>query len=482
MLISGYQPVIGLEVHAQLTTQTKLFCNCATAFGAQPNSQTCPVCLGMPGALPVPNHKAIHCAVKLGLALGDQPARTSIFARKNYFYPDLPKGYQITQFEDPVVAGGSLTIDLADGNTKTIAITRAHLEEDAGQSSHEGWPQSQTKSYVNLNRAGIPLLEIVSEPQLHSPEEAYAYLVALRRLVRYLGICDGNMEEGNFRCDANVSIRPEGTKTLGTRTELKNLNSFNNVRRAIQHEIMRQVTLVSQGEQVIQATLLWDVDSQSTKVMRTKEDAHDYRYFPDPDLPPLVVDQSLVDTLAQEMPELPRARYLRFQEAFGLSAEDANLLTSEKELANYFEATLGFGAPAKLAANWIKSELLRDLKSLEEGIQASPISPQQLSQLLALIADNTISGKIAKSVFAEMFATGKDAQTIVDAKGLRQITNTGELETIVQKLITDFPDQVAQFRDGKTKVFGFFVGQAMKATKGKANPQLINELLKKHLS
>lgn len=477
MIISGFQPVIGLEVHAQLTTQSKLFCGCETTFGAAPNAQTCPVCLGLPGALPVPNEAAIRCAIKLGLALGDHPARTSIFARKNYFYPDLPKGYQITQFAHPVVAGGSLSIDLPDGTVKTIAITRAHLEEDAGQSSHDGWPQSKTKSYVNLNRAGTPLLEIVSEPEIHSAEEAQAYLIALRKLVRYIEICDGNMEEGSFRCDANVSIRPAGSTTLGTRTELKNLNSFNNVRRAIEHEIHRQITLVTQGEEVIQATLLWDVDSQSTRIMRTKEDAHDYRYFPDPDLPPLTVAEEWVAEVAREIPELPRARYLRFQETLQLSSDDALLLTSEKELADYFEEVLAHGANPKLAANWIKTELLREMKGLEQGIGKSPISAKQLAGLIALIQDKTISGKIAKDVFSEMVVSGKDPETIVQARGLRQITDRAALEAVVARLIADFPDQVAQYREGKSKVFGFFVGQAMRATKGKANPQLINDLL-----
>jgi len=481
MTVSGYQPVIGLEVHAQLTTKTKLFCGCATTFGSAPNDQTCPVCLGLPGALPVPNRAAITCAIKFGLAIGDNPARQSIFARKNYFYPDLPKGYQITQYEHPVVAKGQLTIDLPDGEEKTVAITRAHLEEDAGQSSHEGWPQSKTKSYVNLNRAGIPLLEIVSEPEIHSPEEAYAYLVALRNLVRYLGICDGNMEEGSFRCDANVSIRPAGTEKLGTRTELKNLNSFNNVRRAIKHEIDRQITVLSQGGKIIQATLLWDVDSQSTKVMRTKEDAHDYRYFPDPDLPPLTVDASMVAAVQPDMPELPRARFLRLQETYQLSPADARLLTSEQDLADYFEATAGAGAQPKLAANWIKAELLRDMKGIDAGMAASPIKPEQLAGLIRLIQDGTISGKIAKDVFAEMFAKGLDAEVIVERRGLKQITDSDALTDLVDQLMADFPDQVAQYRDGKTKVFGFFVGQAMKATKGQANPKIINELLREKL-
>lgn len=482
MTIAGYQAVIGLEVHAQLNTKAKLFCGCSTAFGGQANGQTCPVCLGFPGALPVPNEAAILCAIKLGLALGDYPARTSIFARKNYFYPDLPKGYQITQFERPVVERGTLTIDLEDGTTKTINITRAHLEEDAGQSTHDGMPQSKNKSYVNLNRAGVPLLEIVSEPEIHSADEAYAYLVELRKIVRYLDICDGNMEEGSFRCDANVSIRPMGSTTLGTRTELKNLNSFNNVKRAIQHEIDRQITLVSQGEQVIQATLLWDVDSQKTKVMRTKEDAHDYRYFPDPDLPPLLVEKALVEEIATTIPELPRAKYLRFLKDYLLSPEDARLLTSELDLAEYFEATLAEGAKPKLAANWIKGELLRELKGHTAGVTTCPIPPKRLARLIALIQDGTISGKIAKDVFSDMFQTGDDADTIVARRGLRQITDEDALRTVVKELIDHFPDQVTQYRGGKEKVFGFFVGQAMKATKGKANPKLINQFLRDALN
>ena len=478
----GYEAVIGLEVHAQLMTRSKLFCGCSTTFGADPNDQTCPVCLGMPGVLPVLNRKAVDYAIRFGLAIGNNPEGSSIFARKNYFYPDLPKGYQISQFEQPVVGRGTITIELEDGSTKDIGVTRAHLEEDAGQSSHEGWPQSNKKSYVNLNRAGIPLLEIVSEPDLRSAEEAYAYLTELKAIVQYLDICDGNMEEGSLRCDANVSVRPYGQKEFGTRTELKNLNSFNNVRRAIQHEIDRQITILTQGGEVQQCTLLWDVDAQKTRVMRTKEDSHDYRYFPDPDLPPLKVAAEEVTAAQEAMPELPRTKYLRFLGDYGIPRLDARNLVSDKKLARYYEDAVSTCNNPKAVANWIMSELMRELKNLDEGIEACPVSSAHLAGLISLIDNKTISGKIAKEVFADMFRTGKDPETIIREKGLVQITDEHALEEVVRKVLEANPSQVADYRNGKTKIYGFFVGQAMKATRGKGNPGLINKILKKLLA
>jgi len=481
MQAMGYEAVIGLEVHAQLKSESKLFCGCSTVFGAEPNTHTCPVCLGMPGALPVLNGRAVDMAVKLGLAIDNDPAGRSVFARKNYFYPDLPKGYQITQFEHPVIGRGQITIELESGETKSVTIRRAHLEEDAGQSHHEGWPQSDRKSYVNLNRAGIPLLEIVSEPEIHSPEEADAYLRELRAILQYLDVCDGNMEEGSLRCDANVSVRPIGTTGLGTRTEIKNMNSFNNVRRGIQYEVERQIAVLSQGGEIEQCTLLWDVDSQTTKVMRGKEDAHDYRYFPEPDLMPLEVPSEQVARARETMPELPRARYLRFVEGYGLTRPDAIRLVSEKPLAEYYERVANTAGNAKAAANWVMSELLRELKGVEGGIHACPIAAEDLAALIKLIDAGQISGKIAKGVFAEMIASGESPGAVIERKGLVQINDTDELGRIIDEILAANQSQVADYRDGKTKIFGYFVGQTMKATRGKANPGLVNQLLRQRL-
>lgn len=481
MATMGYEAVIGLEVHAQLLTDSKLFCKCSTKFGADPNDHTCPICLGMPGVLPVLNDKAVDMAIKFGLAIDNNPRGTSVFARKNYFYPDLPKGYQITQFEQPVVGRGSITIELEDGTTKVIGVTRAHLEEDAGQSVHDGMPQSRSKSYVNLNRAGVPLLEIVSEPEIHSPEEAYAYLTELKAIVQYLGINDGNMEEGSLRCDANVSVRPIGQKKLGTRTELKNLNSFNNVRRAIQHEIDRQVTTITQGGEIEQCTLLWDAEAQTSRVMRTKEDSHDYRYFPEPDLPPVFVSDERVAGHEATMPELPRQKRERFINEYGIPKNDVRLLVSDKELGFYFEEAAHTSNNPKATANWIMTELLRLLNDSGDDLADCKIAPKQLGDLIKAIDSKVISGKIGKAIIKEMFATGKDPDAIIEEKGLKQITDTGALEAVVQGVLDRCPDQVAQYREGKTKVFGFLVGQCMKETRGKGNPGVVNDLLKKLL-
>ena len=481
MQAMGYEAVIGLEVHAQLLTRSKLFCKCSTTYGAEPNNQTCPVCLGMPGVLPVLNEKATEYAIRFGLAINNNPQGTSVFSRKNYFYPDLPKGYQITQFEHPVVGAGSLTIELDDGTTRDVAITRAHLEEDAGQSHHEGWPQCNKKSYVNLNRAGVPLLEIVTEPDIHSPDEAFAYLRELKDILVHLEICDGNMEEGSMRCDANVSVRPIGTSKLGTRTEIKNLNSFNNVRRGIYYEIERQITVLTQGGEVEQCTLMWDVDSQSTKMMRGKEDSHDYRYFPEPDLLPLTLSEERVAKVRAEMPELPRKKYRRFIDDYGLIRPDAQRLISEKALASYYERVADHSGNPKAACNWIMSELLRELKAHEGGLQDCKIQPKQLGDLIRLIDAGSISGKIGKEVFAAMYATGKDPKTVIEEKGLVQITDEGALDKVIEEILAAHESQVADYRAGKTKIMGFFVGKVMKATRGKGNPGTVNKILRARL-
>ncbi len=478
----GYEAVIGLEVHAQLATATKIFCSCATEFGAEPNDQTCPVCLGLPGSLPVLNREVITFAAKFGHAVGAQINDHSVFARKNYFYPDLPKGYQISQYDQPIVSNGHLEISLQNGGKKNVRIARAHLEEDAGQSVHDGMPQSQNKTYINLNRAGIPLLEIVTEPDLSSPDEVYEYLTELKSILQYLEICDGNMEEGSLRCDANVSIRPIGQKKLGTRTEMKNLNSFNHVRRAVQHEIDRQIAVVLQGGVVDQVTLLWDAESQRSRVMRGKEESHDYRYFPDPDLLPIVLDQAANSELANRLPELPQVKRKRFIEDFELPQIDAHILTNDKHLAAYFEAALRHNCSPKLVANWMLTELLRELKGLDHGIDRCPIAATDLGRMVALIEGGEISGKMGKQLFRLMFDTGKAPDKLLVEHGMVQIKDETILIGIVEKTLGQYEDQVEQYRSGKTKVLGFLVGQIMRETKGKANPNLVNQLLIERLN
>jgi len=474
IVVMEFEPVIGLEIHAQLKTRSKIFCGCSTEFGAEPNTHVCPICLGMPGVLPVLNKKVVEYALRMAIATHCRIPPESRFARKNYFYPDLPKGYQISQYELPIALGGYIDIELS-GYEKRIGITRIHMEEDAGKLLHD---PDQSFSRVDLNRTGVPLIEIVSEPDMRSPEEAGAYLRKLRSFLRYLDICDGNMEEGSFRCDANVSIRPAGTEPLGTRTELKNLNSFKHVEKAIAYEINRQKVVVMDGGRIFQETLLWNPDKGQTTSMRSKEDAHDYRYFPDPDLLPLTVDDDWVQQITQSLPELPDAKRERFLAAYGLPAYDAEVLTTSRELADYFESCLENYANAKQVSNWIMGSLLALLNAEGKDIQQSPISPQALAALLKLIDGNVISGKIAKTVFDEMARTGKPPETIVQEKGLVQVTDSSEIEQIVQKVLAKNPIEVSDYQNGKEKVFGFFVGQVMRETKGKANPQRVNEILK----
>ncbi len=471
-----FETVIGLEIHAQMKTKSKIFCGCSTEFGAPPNTHTCPVCLGMPGSLPVLNRKVVESAIKLGLSTDSTLNRNNRFARKNYFYPDLPKGYQISQFELPICEHGSVEIEV-DGQHKTIGITRIHMEEDAGKLVHD---DREPVSYVDLNRTGTPLLEIVSEPDLRSPEEAAAYLKKLHAIVRYLDICDGNMQEGSFRCDANISLRPVGQKEFGTRTELKNMNSFKNVQLALEYEIRRQRDVLMDGGQVIQQTLLWDPDQGRTESMRGKEEAHDYRYFPDPDLIPVVLDEEWIDGVRQQLPELPDKRRLRFVRDFELTDYDAEILTSSRELADYFEEAYRQYGNAKKLSNFIGTELLREYGP--ERIGECPVRAGQLARLLLLIEDGKISGKIAKTVFAEMLVSGSDPESIVKEKGLVQMSDEGELVAMVREIVAANPEQVQQFREGKTKVIGFFVGQLMQKTKGQANPQLANKLFQQELN
>ncbi|HEY3859179.1 MAG TPA: Asp-tRNA(Asn)/Glu-tRNA(Gln) amidotransferase subunit GatB [Gammaproteobacteria bacterium] len=473
-----WETVIGLEVHTQLLTKSKIFSGASTEFGALPNSQACLVDLAYPGVLPVMNKEAARMAVKFGLAVSAGIAPRSVFARKNYFYPDLPKGYQISQYELPVVAKGHLDIELDDGTVKRIGITRAHLEEDAGKSLHEGFGK---QTAVDLNRAGTPLLEIVSEPDMRSAKEAVAYLKKLHSLVTYLGICDGNMQEGSFRCDANVSVRRKGEAKFGTRAELKNINSFRFVEKAIHFEVARQIELIEAGGKVVQETRLYDSDKDETRSMRAKEEANDYRYFPDPDLLPLDIAPELIDEVRQSLPELPDAKKQRFVSAYGLSAYDAGLLTAGRDLADFYEAVVKESGEGKLAANWVMGEFSAALNRDGKEIAASPVSATLLAGMLKRIHDNTISGKIAKEVFEAMWAGEGDADAIIGKKGLKQITDSGALEKVIDQVMAANPSQLADFRAGKDKLFAFFVGQVMKATQGKANPVQLNELLQKKL-
>jgi aspartyl-tRNA(Asn)/glutamyl-tRNA(Gln) amidotransferase subunit B len=479
--MADWEVVIGLEIHAQLATKSKIFSGSPTAYGAPPNTQADLVDLAYPGVLPVLNAEALRMAIKFGLAIGAKIARRSIFARKNYFYPDLPKGYQISQYEDPVVGKGAITILLDDGAVKTIGVTRAHLEEDAGKSLHEGLANA---SGIDLNRAGTPLLEIVSEPDMRSAKEAVAYMKKIHTLVRYLEICDGNMQEGSFRCDANVSVRPRGAAKLGTRAEIKNLNSFRFVEKAIQYEVARQIELIEAGGRVVQETRLYDSDKHETRSMRSKEEANDYRYFPDPDLLPVQVEDALIDAVRGSLPELPDEKAARFAREFGLSAYDAGVLSASREMGGYFEAVVGaLGArQAKLAANWVMGELSSALNRDNVEISASHVAPQALAGLLARIVDETISGKIAKDVFESMWSEGKSADAIIEEKGLRQITDSSAIEGVIDSVIAANPKQLAEYLSGKDKLFDFFVGQVMKATRGKANPAQLNELLKAKLA
>ena len=473
-----YEAVIGLEVHAQLLTDSKIFCGCSTQFGAEPNSHTCQICLGMPGVLPVLNKKVVEYAMKMAMATNCRINPKSVFARKNYFYPDLPKGYQISQYDRPLAEFGYMDIEV-NGDKKRIGITRIHMEEDAGKLLHDEFSPS---SYVDFNRTGVPLIEIVSEPDIRSPEEASAYLRRLHETLVYLEICDGNMEEGSFRCDANVSLRPKGQQEFGIRAELKNMNSFRNVQRALEYEIKRQQYVLESGNQVVQETRLWDDSQGVTHSMRGKEEAHDYRYFPDPDLVPVVTDESWIKEVERTLPELPLQKRERFTAAYGIPPYDAGVLTSSRALADFYEKTVKLCDKPKAASNWIMGDFLRFLNEEKRDIKDAPVQPEAIAEMINLIEDGTISGKIAKEVFEDMYRTGKGPRDIIKEKGLVQITDEDALSKTIADVLAANPSEVENYRKGKEKLFGFFVGQVMKATKGKANPALVNELLKKILA
>ncbi len=478
---SRYEVVIGLEVHCQLNTRTKIFCSCSTEFGKEPNENTCPICLGMPGVLPVLNKVALEYAIKASLATHCEVQALNRFARKNYFYPDLPKGYQISQFELPLARHGYIKIR-ANGEQKTINLTRIHMEEDAGKSIHGENLGHPDKSYVDFNRTGVPLVEIVSEPEMRSSEEARQYLMELKSILEYSEVSDCNMEEGSFRCDANVSLRPFGQKEFGTRTELKNLNSFKFVQKAIDYEVERQAQLLDQGDSVTQETRLYDSNKNITYSMRSKEEAHDYRYFPEPDLVPVVIDSEWIEKVRQSLPELPEQKRERFLKDFGLPEFDAEVLTASRPLANYFEQCTGLFDKPKIISNWVMGELLKELNNENRSIEDSPISPEMLTDMLKLIDKGTINGKIAKSVLEEMYQTGKPAEAIVKEKGLTQITDDSAIEKIIDEVLANNPNQLNDFKNGKEKLFGFFVGQVMKASKGQANPAQVNQMLKEKLN
>jgi aspartyl-tRNA(Asn)/glutamyl-tRNA(Gln) amidotransferase subunit B len=480
-LLAKYEAVIGLEVHAQLLTKSKIFCSCSTRFGDPPNSNVCPVCLGLPGTLPVLNKRAVEMGMRAALALNCTVHEHSRFARKNYFYPDLPKGYQISQYELPLATGGWLEIE-HDGKTKRIGITRLHLEEDAGKSLHDGLAQSADKTYVDLNRCGTPLAEIVSEPDMRSPDEAYAYLTTLRQILLYTGVSDCNMEEGSLRCDANVSVRLRGAREFGTKVEVKNLNSFRYLAKALEYEIERHIGVLESGGSISQETRLWNQHAGRTDSMRSKEKAHDYRYFPEPDLLPVHVSSAWRDEILHSLPELPLAKRARFVSAFGITAYDAEVLTDTQALAGYFEAVVKAGAPGKAAANWMQTELLRRLNDSGKEIGASPVAPASLAELVCLLESGKITAAVGKKVFANMFDSGRSAADIVAAEGLGAQVSDTSIEEAAREVIAKNPENVAKFKSGNEGVFKFFVGQVMRVTKGQANPQSVNDILRKLLS